>query len=217
MVRFSSSPSRAAQWYYQCGQRCGVAALLALLMGCKGSRPEPSGATSSAAGGAPGTSGLAQLAAEPERFRFVLPTTYVPRELRGEGSETLLAPPDAVVRSSPNGVRVEAGSDFALEVQFEPALSELPVAAEGAQRVASEKDVVIFKSSAGYWFVALRELVPEWDENERRRVACRSAGGNDSAGALAPERAAGEQRRFSRAAVERMVAACRSLELPRLE
>jgi hypothetical protein len=214
MVRFSKHPTPAAHWFYQWSQFCGRAALLAFLMGCKGARSEPTATTSGS--GAPGngapSDGVAQLAAEPERFSFVLPTAYVPHELRGEGSETLLAPPDAQVRSGPSGVSVEAGSDFALQIQFEPELSALPVAAAGMQRAASEKDVVVFKSSAGYSFVALRELVPEWDENDRRRVACSSAG---SPGA--PGGARGEQRHFARAAVERMVAACRSLDLPHLE
>ena len=209
--------ARVSRWFYQCRFCCSMGALLAILMGCKGSRSEPQQTTSSLSNaGAPGNGGpgngapsnaIAQLAPEPERFRFVLPTTYVPRELRGEGSESLLAPPDAQVRSSTNGISVEAGSDFALEIQFQPTLLALPVAAEGARRAASENDVVVFKSGAGDWFLVLRELVPEWDENERRRVACGSAG----APAGAP------QRTFSRAAVERMVAACRSLDLPRLE
>jgi hypothetical protein len=71
---------------------------------------------------------------------------------------------------------VEAGSDFALQIQFQPGLMSLPDSAAGAQRVAAENDVAVFKSSGGYWFVALRELVPEWDESEHRRIACGSAG-----------------------------------------
>jgi hypothetical protein len=118
----------------------------------------------------------------------------------------VLAPRDAQVSAGAQGIQVEAGEDFALQLQFQPSLTSLPTSASGAQRVAAENDVAVFKSADGYWFVALRELVPEWDETERRRVAC------GSAGALS-----GKPRRFSHAAVERMVAACRSLELPSLE
>jgi len=218
-------PSRVVQWSYQCGSRWSSVALLAILMGCKGSRSEPqqtppSGTGNGAAGNGAVSDGVAQLAPEPERFRFVLPPTYVPKELRGEGSETLLVPPEAQVRSSASGIAVEAGSDFGLEIQLQSTLAALPVAARGAQRAASEKDVVVFKSGAGYWFLVLRELVPEWDENERRRVVCQSAGssaGSGSAGEPAVAPAEAPQRLFSRAAVERMVAACRSLDLPRLE
>jgi hypothetical protein len=203
----------------------GAGVLLALLASCRGSRTEPlhnsQGTSSAGASGTSGISGIAggsagvgqggiQLAAEPEQFRFVVPLLYLPHELRGEGSERVLAPRDAQVRADAHGVRVEAGNDFALQIQFQPALTALPARVAGAQRVAAENDVAVFKSADGYWFIALRELVPEWDESERRRVACGSAGALDPAGSGAP-------RRFTHAAVERMVAACRSLELPSLE
>jgi hypothetical protein len=190
----------------------GAGGLLALLVSCKASRsePKPSSEDKSVSGVAGGGSAGAQLAAEPELFRFVVPLAYLPHELRGEGSERVLAPRDARVSAGPSGIRVDAGDDFALQIQFQPALLALPVSASGAQRVAAENDVAVFKSGAGYWFIALRELIPEWDESERRRVACGSAGALDPAGS-------GEPRRFTHAAVERMVAACRSLELPSLE
>lgn len=217
----ASRPVVVVSWFYQLG--AGV--LLALLVSCKGSQPEPNhnsvettsaGASrtsdvSNVAGGSSGLGqGVTQLAAEPEPFRFVVPLAYLPHELRGEGSERVLAPRDARVSAGANGIRVDAGNDFALQIQFQPALMSLPVSAPGAQRVAAENDLAVFKSAGGYWFVALRELVPEWDESERRRVACGSAGALDPAGS-------GEPRRFPHAAVERMAAACRSLELPSLE
>ena len=208
-----SRPAEAsANWLYQLG--AGV--LLALLVSCKGSQPEPKPSpdrksVSDVAGAGGAGQGAAQLAAEPEPFRFVVPLAYLPHELRGEGSERVLAPRDAqVLAAGAHGIRVEAGNDFALQIQFQPSLTSLPASVAGAQRVAAESDVAVFKSADGYWFVALRELVPEWDESERRRVACGSAGALDPAGS-------GERRRFTHAAVERMVAACRSLELPSLE
>jgi hypothetical protein len=192
-------------WSYQCG--AGV--LLAVLVSCRASQSEPNQKVSSNVAGGSSGGGQPQLAAEPESFRFVVPLAYLPHELRGEGSERVLAPRDAQVSAGAHGIRVEAGDDFALQIQFQPSLTSLPASAPGAQRVAAENDVAVFKSANGYWFVALRELVPEWDESERRRVACGSAGALEPAGS--------EPRRFTHAAVERMVAACRSLELPSLE
>src|SRR4051794_9595870 len=171
-------PAGAARpWLYQLG--AGV--LLALLVSCKGSQSEPhrnsEGTSSAGAARAPSVSdvaagssgaaqGVAQLAAEPEQFRFVVPLAYLPHELRGEGRERVLAPRDAQVSASAREIRVEAAQDFALQIQFQTALTALPTSATGAQRVAAENDVAVFKSADGYWFVALRELVPEWDESE---------------------------------------------------
>jgi hypothetical protein len=149
---------------------------------------------------------------EPERFRFVLPSEYQKLELRGEGSETLRVPPAARVTSGDKGFSIEAGDDFALTVMSDaPSLGELAPAS--VARVYSEPDVAVFKSEQGlYSFVVLRELVPEWDDSSRQRLACGSAGGVVRG---APTGAT--VRGFAKAAVERMVAACRTLELPKLE
>jgi hypothetical protein len=149
---------------------------------------------------------------EPERFRFVLPSDYQKLELRGEGSETLRVPPAARVTSGDNGFSIEAGDDFALRVLSDaPPLGELAPAS--VARVYSEPDLAVFRSEQGlYSFVVVRELVPEWDDSSRQRLACGSAGGAVSG---APTGAA--VRGFAKAAVERMVAACRTLELPKLE
>ena len=64
----------------------------------------------------------------------------------------------------------------------------------------------------GYSFIVVRELVPEWDEERRHRLSCGSAGGLVSGAAPRADR-----RRFSKAAAQIMVAACRTLELPKLE
>jgi hypothetical protein len=148
-----------------------------------------------------------------ERFSFALPPDYVKVELRGEGSESLMAPKGARVTHPGKTFRIEAGDDFALDVALEsPALSEFK-AAPGVARVLTDPDTGVFKSGqAGYSFVVVRELVPEWDESQRQRFACGSAGGAVSEGAI---RADG--RSFSKAATQSMVAACRSLELPPLE
>jgi hypothetical protein len=185
-------------------------ALLAILVSCKAARSEPAGSGGAAGTGAAAGSALS-LSAEPEHFRFVAPPADVRHELRGEGSETLLAPPEALVQAGSSGIRVDAGNDFALEVYFQPGITTLPEDSPGARRVASENDLVVFKKTDGYWFLVLRELVPEWDENERRRVVCGSAGSTQEG------RSEPGLRLYSRAAVEHMVAACRSLELPRLE
>jgi hypothetical protein len=96
-------------------------------------------------------------------------------------------------------------------------LSDAPplgaLAPASVARVYSEPDVAVFKSEQGlYSFVVVRELVPEWDDSSRQRLACGSAGGAVSG---APTGAT--VRGFAKAAVERMVAACRTLELPKLE
>lgn len=149
---------------------------------------------------------------EPERFRFTLPGEYKKLELRGEGSETLRAPPAARVTNSDKGFSIEAGEDFALDVlPAAPPLGELAPAS--VARVYSEPDVAVFKSEQGlYSFVVARELVPEWDESSRQRFACGSAGG-----AVRGAPTGAVVRGFAKAAVERMVAACRTLELPKLE
>lgn len=149
---------------------------------------------------------------EPERFSFVLPGDYRKLELRGEGSETLRAPPGARVTRSAEGFNIDAGEGFALRlVANGPALNEL--APPSVARVFSEPDLAVFRTGqGGYSFVVVRELVPEWDESARQRIACGSAGG-----ALSGASSGGSARGFSKAATEDMVAACRTLELPKLE
>jgi hypothetical protein len=149
---------------------------------------------------------------EPERFSFALPSSYEKLELRGEGSETLRAPPGARVTRSDKGFNIEAGADFAVTVVSNaPPLQELAPAS--VARVFSESDLAVFKSEQGrYSFVVVRELVPEWDDSARQRFACGSAGGAVSGAATA-----GAVTGFAKGATEQMVAACRSLELPTLE
>ena len=150
---------------------------------------------------------------EPERFNFALPTNYDKVELRGEGSETLRVPAGSRVTRAGEAFGVEAGSDFALEVTVDaPPLGELAQRAAGAgvARVVTEPDLAVFKSPEGYSFVVVRELVPEWDESQRQRFACTGAGA--VVGRLGTPR-----RAFSKAAVENMVAACRTITLPPLE
>jgi len=179
--------------------RCGALFCLLLGLGCKSSEK------------APATEGAA-LQAEPVRFQFALPSEYVALELRGEGSETLRAPPDARLERVDGGFSIEAGSEFALELRLPaPAAAALPGKLEGATRVVQEPDLVVFESGGGYWFLVDRELVPEWDESDRRRMAC------GSAGAVAAGQGGARPRVFSRPAIEHMVATCRSVDLPRLE
>lgn len=150
---------------------------------------------------------------EPSRFSFVLPADFVPVSLRGEGSETLRAPAGARAHAIDGGVRVEAGPDFEVEVRSpSPLLAEVVARTEPAARVYEDRETLVFQVGAGHAFVVVRELIPEWDDSERRRVACSSAGVS-----LGEDVTPGAAVRFSRAAVERMVAACRTLELPKLE
>jgi hypothetical protein len=151
--------------------------------------------------------------AQPESFSFSSPSGFEPVQLRGEGSERMLAPAGARVERTALGFRVEAGPDFAVEVvPNAAALSEL-VAPPGVSRVLTEPDLAIFQSPSGsYSFVVVRELVPEWDDAQRHRFACGSAGGVVSEAAPRADNS-----RFSKAATQAMVAACRTLTLPALE
>jgi hypothetical protein len=194
------APSRAGQRALRCA--CGATGWIAVIV-------------SSAVIGCKSRAAVEEQAApttEPERFTFALPQSFVPVELRGEGSETLRAPAGARVTRTEAGFKVEAGPDFDLElVSHAPPLAELG-ASTGVARVLYESDLSMFKSEHGYSFVTVRELVPEWDESARQRFACGSAGGVVRGGSGEPS-----ARGFSKAAAENMVASCRTLELPALE
>jgi len=150
----------------------------------------------------------------PEVFRFKLPVNYLTVELRGEGSENMRAPAGATVARIEAGFRVEAGPEFSVDVVPDPpALTSDLGVTPGVARVLSEPDLVVLRSErGGYSFVLSRELVPEWDEDRRQKLWCGSTGGAVSRAAT---RADG--RDFSKEATQNMVAACRTLELPRLE
>jgi hypothetical protein len=181
-----------------------AAAALALIAsiaaaGCKSPEQEPAPSTAPAA--------------EPIHLSFALPSHYTPLELSGEGSESLRAPPGARVTHLDGGARVEAGPDFAIEIRaHSKPLAEMKSAIEPARREHEENDLVVFAVPNGHAFVSVRELVPEWDENDRRQLSCNSMG----AGTV-PAPNGAEVRAFSKTAVQDMVAACRTLELPRLE
>ena len=152
-------------------------------------------------------------AAREASFDVPLPNGFELVQLRGEGSERMRAPSGASVVRTARGFLVEAGPEFAVEVVPDaPPISEL-VTPAGVSRVLSADDVRVFELPAGeYSFVVVRELVPEWDEERRHRLACGSAGGGVSG---ADPRA--DRRGFPKAAAQVMVAACRTLELPKLE
>jgi hypothetical protein len=176
---------------------------LALVPGCKSeAAPEPVPATKAAP-------------AKAEQFSFKLPPSFFPLELRGEGSETLQVPVGTRVEQQGNTFKLEASPEFALVVEGSaPPFEQIKAELASARVVFEGDDVVVVERGSGYAFVALRELVPEWDESDRRRISCSSAGferAGSKAGALANARS------FSRPAIEAMVAACLSLELPKLE
>jgi hypothetical protein len=141
-----------------------------------------------------------------------LPESYAKVELRGEGSETLSAPPGARVTRSSSSFAIDAGPDFAVEVVSPAPTLSAVATGTGVSRVLAESDVHVFKSARGYSFLLVRELVPEWDESDRQRFACGSAGGVVQGGTIGAD-----TRGFSKTAVEAMVAACRTLALPALE
>lgn len=177
----------------------GLAALCAALcVGCRSEQvPEPE-------------SRNAVASTRPEAFSFVLPADYVSLELRGEGSERIQAPPGAQLSRSGDGFALDAGPDFSLQIEpSTPALADLRAGMSGAKVVFEGEDLLIVEQGGGHAFVVVRELVPEWDESDRRRLACSSAGFKAGSGK--------SPRPFTRSAVDHMVAACRSLDLPRLE
>jgi len=151
--------------------------------------------------------------ARDQSFDVALPTGFQLVQLRGEGSERMRAPSGARVERTARGFLVEGGADFVVEVVPDaPALSEL-VTPAGVSRVVSAADAAVFESTeGGYSFVVVRELVPEWDEDRRHRLACGTPGEGVSGAATRADR-----REFSKAATQIMVAACRTLELPALE
>ena len=155
----------------------------------------------------------AAAAARDSSFDVSLPSGFELVQLRGEGSEHMRAPSGARVQRTERGFLVEAGPDFAVEVVPDAAaLSDL-VTPSGVSRVVSAEDARVFEWPDGaYSFVVVRELVPEWDEERRHRLSCGSAGGGVSETALRADR-----RGFTKAAAQIMVAACRTLELPKLE
>jgi hypothetical protein len=173
--------------------------LVACLVGCRADRvPEPE------------SRGAAGAAAKPEAFSFVLPADYTPLELRGEGSELIHVPPGTRLGREGDGFALDAGPEFSLLIKANaPALDQLKAGLVSPKIVFEGDDLLILERDGSYAFVVLRELVPEWDESDRRRLACSSAGFEAGSGKL--------PRLFARAAVDRMVAACRSLELPSLE
>jgi hypothetical protein len=146
-------------------------------------------------------------------FEVALPNEFQLVQLRGEGSERMRAPSGARVERTARGFLVEAGSEFAVEVVPDaPPLGEL-VTPPGVSRVVSASDAAVFEAPGGeYSFVVVRELVPEWDEERPHRLSCGSAGGGVSGAATRADK-----RGFSKTAAQIMVAACRTLELPKLE
>jgi hypothetical protein len=152
-------------------------------------------------------------AARESSFDVPLPAGFELVQLRGEGSERMRAPSGARVERTERGFLVQAGADFAVEVVPDAAALSDVVTPAGVSRVVSAEDALVFESPKGeYSFVVVRELVPEWDEEQRHRLSCGSAGEGVSGGATGADR-----RGFSKAAAQIMVAACRTLELPKLE
>jgi hypothetical protein len=176
----------------------GAVAFVALFWGCRSDRvPEPERV------GAAGP--------KSEAFSFVLPADYVPLELRGEGSELIHVPPGTRLTRGSEGFSLDAGPDFSVLIRATtPALEQLKASLAGSAKLVFEgEDLLILEREGGYAFVVVRQLVPEWDESDRRTLSCSSAGFEAGSGIL--------PRSFTRAATDRMVAACRSLDLPSLE
>lgn len=189
------------EWSSRCWG--GLLACSALVLGCKSeAAPEP----------------VPAVTAPPkaESFSFKLPPSFFPLELRGEGSETLQVPVGTRLTHEGDSFKLEASPEFAIVVESgAPPFEQIKAELATARVVFEGDDVVVVERGGGYAFVVLRELVPEWDESDRRRLACSSAGFERGSGSKAGT--ISNARAFSRTAIEAMVAACLSLELPKLE
>ena len=142
-------------------------------------------------------------------FPLEVPPAFVKLELRGEGSEFLRAPAGTRVAATPEGFSLHGGEQFQLElITPAPPLPEvLRAQPSDAPVVLEASDLRIVGSGDRLAFAVVRELVPEWDETDRRRFLCQSPGFVSSS----------ERKLFSREAVGQMVGACRSISLPPLE
>ncbi len=68
-------------------------------------------------------------------------------------------------------------------------------------------DAVLVRQGDGFAFAVVRELVPEWDETDRRHLSCSSPGLLEGSATQTT----------SKRAASAMVAACRTLSLPTLD
>lgn len=185
---------RAHEWRAARGVLLGCC--IALGVACRESNEAPDSAAPSSSPPSPHGS-----------FRFDRPASFRPLELNAHG-EFLLAPPQATVQGAAPRFAVRAGADFALDVNLAADQVALPDSPHADRVAVHHSDLIVWGRPGEYRFVALVNVVPEWDESDRRRYACSSAGAlNDGA----------QESSFSQAAIEAMVAACRSLSLPRLE
>lgn len=143
------------------------------------------------------------------QFPLQVPEGYQSLLLRGEGSEFLKAPSGAQVVESNDEFRVQAGADFQLVVRtVAPSLKDVASSRATGEVVLRADDALIVKESKGYSFVVIRQLVPQWDESDRRQYSCSSPGALTKGVPLTT---------FGAVEVGAMVAACRTLSLPVLE
>jgi hypothetical protein len=186
--------------------------LLLAVSACRSAPAELTSAVRSAARGQGGSVSRGQggSAAQGSAPRFSVPPDYVRRSLRGEGSESLLAPAAATVSSTTGGAQV-LSDPLALEVHWAadqlPASRWAPPRGAGYEVVYSDESVLLVRGPAGAAARVLLELVPEWDSTETRHVACSTVGwGDGDAPRWVPQENA-----------ERVVASCLSLSLPALD
>lgn len=155
----------------------------------------------------PSSSSVAPL--EPRKFKFDLPPAHTRLWLRGEGSEQLLAPPGARVDKKGEQFLVNASKSFQLVVRTtSDPLNNIERRLNLFKTVLRADDTLIVQNESGFAFVVVRELVPEWDESDRRRLSCSSAGLLEGHAPFTT---------YAQKEIEAMVATCRSLALPSLD
>lgn len=155
------------------------------------------------------TSGVVSTDSPRHVFSVPVPPTYQPVVLRGVGSEFIKAPPQTVVRQEQGKFLIAGGAGFELRVQTAaPSVKALALRFEKRSIVLQADDALILKEKDGYAFVVIRQLVPEWDESDRRQYSCFTPGLLTEGVPLTT---------FAASEVGTMVAACRTLSLPVLE
>lgn len=127
--------------------------------------------------------------------------------LRGVGSESLLAPEGATVSERPGGVQVTHGA-FSLAVGFDaPAFGELLGSLAPRSIAYRDDSTLVVQIRDGFAAAVVVERSPEWEPSDVRRMLCATEGWEPG---QAPTRG------VPREAVQAAVAACHSLQLPRL-
>lgn len=139
-------------------------------------------------------------------FRVIQPSDRI--ELRGEGSESLMAPRGAALSVARDEVSVSHEA-FSLRLSFSsPPLRELLGPLPSRSVVYRDDSTLIAQIGDQFAAAVVVERAPEWDPSDARRLLCTTAGWE--AGRLPTSG-------LPRDSVQAAVAACHTLQLPSLQ